>query len=105
MRAWEIRQRKAQKRARELARKERQRIRKETETFHLIVGTREPIVVDSVIGKEADESVFSATFDEVEVGMTLIVEGEDGLIQRAVVEEKHDPGEAEGAREVRARVE
>jgi hypothetical protein len=104
MRAWEIRQKRAQKRARELARKEKNKHAKETSTFRLVVVGREPEVVESVIVKNADESVAEATFDEIEPGMTLIVEGERGLIQRAAVEEKVETDEPEPVREVRVRV-
>jgi hypothetical protein len=104
MRAWEIRQKRAQKRARELARKEKNKHAKETSTFRLIVVGREPSVVESVIVKNPDESVIEATFDEIEPGMTLIVEGERGLIQRAAVEEKVEITEPELLREVRVRV-
>jgi hypothetical protein len=104
MRAWEIRQKRAQKRARELARKEKHRQTREASTFQLVVAGREPAVVESVIVKNPDESVAEATFDEIEPGMTLIVEGERGLIQRASVEEKVDVTEPEPRREVRVRV-
>ena len=103
MRAWEIRQKRAQKRARELARKEKNKHAKETATFRLVVAGREPAVVESVIVKNPDESVAEATFDEIEPGMTLIVEGERGLIQRASVEEKVEQTEPEPFREVRVR--
>ena len=104
MRAWEIRQKRAQKRARELARKEKNKNAKETSTFRLVVAGREPAVVESVIVKNPDESVLEATFDEIETGMTLIVEGERGLIQRASVEEKTEVTEPELVREVRVRI-
>ena len=104
MRAWEIRQKRAQKRARELARKEKNKQTKETSTFRLVVVGREPAVVESVIVKNPDESVAEATFEEIELGMTLIVEGERGLIQRAAVEEKVELTEPEPLREVRVRV-
>ena len=104
MRAWEIRQKRAQKRARELARKEKNKHAKETSTFRLLVTGREPSVVESVIVKNPDESVREATFDEIELGMTLSVEGERGLIQRAAVEEKVEVTEPELVREVRVRV-
>ena len=103
MRAWEIRQKRAQKRARELARKEKNKHAKETSTFRLVVAGREPAVVESVIVKNPDESVAEATFDEIELGVTLIVEGERGLIQRVVVEEKVEVTEPELVREVRVR--
>jgi hypothetical protein len=105
MRAWEIRQKRAQKRARELARKERTKSARETSTFRLVTLGHEEgaAVVESVIVKNADESVAEATFDEVEPGMTLIVEGERGLIQRASVVEKLDQIEPEAVREVRIR--
>jgi hypothetical protein len=105
MRAWEIRQKKAQKRARELARKERQKTKKESETFRLVILGRESeaAVVESVIVKNQDESVAEATFDEVETGATLIVEGATGLIQRVVVDEKIDVAEPEPRREIRVR--
>ena len=59
MRAWEIRQKRAQKRARELERKEKNKHAKETSTFRLVVAGRagEPSVVESVIVKNPDESV------------------------------------------------
>ena len=41
MRAWEIRQKRAQKRARELARKDKNKHAKETSTFRLVVAGRE----------------------------------------------------------------
>jgi len=106
MRAWEIRQKRAQKRARELARKEKNKHAKETSTFRLVVAGRagEPSIVESVIVKNPDESVAEATFDEIEPGTTLIVEGERGLIQRVVVEEKLELDEPEPVREVRVRV-
>jgi hypothetical protein len=106
MRAWEIRQKRAQKRARELARKEKNKSSKETSTFRLVVAGREgtAAVVESVIVKNADESVAEATFDEIELGVTLIVEGERGLIQRVVVEEKLELTEPELVREVRVRL-
>jgi len=104
LRAWEIRQKRAQKRARELARKEKNKHAKETSTFRLVVEGREPAVVESVIVKNPDESVAEATFEEIEPGMTLIVENERGLIQRASVEEKVELTEPEPLREVRARV-
>jgi hypothetical protein len=106
MRAWEIRQKRAQKRARELARKEKNKHAKETSTFRLVVAGRagEPAVVESVIVKNPDESVAEATFDELELGVTLIVEGERGLIQRVVVEEKVEVTEPELVREVRVRL-
>jgi len=106
MRAWEIRQKRAQKRARELARKEKNKHSKETSTFRLVVAGRagEPSVVESVIVKNPDESVAEATFEEIEPGITLIVEGERGLIQRVVVEEKLELDEPEPVREVRVRV-
>jgi hypothetical protein len=106
MRAWEIRQKRAQKRARELARKEKNKHSKETSTFRLVVAGRagEPSVVESVIVKNPDESVAEATFEEIEPGITLIVEGERGLIQRVVVEEKLELDEPEPMREVRVRV-
>ena len=105
MRAWEIRQKRAQKRARELARKEKNKSSKETSTFRLVVAGHEAsaAVVESVIIKNADESVAEATFDEIELGVTLIVEGERGLIQRVVVEEKLELTEPEPMREVRVR--
>jgi hypothetical protein len=105
MRAWEIRQKRAQKRARELARKERAKSKRETETFRLVIVGREgePSVVETVIVKNEDESVLEATFDEVETGMTLIVEGATGLIERVVVEEKVDVEEPEAVRELRVR--
>ncbi|MCM3875388.1 MAG: hypothetical protein NEA02_03105 [Thermoanaerobaculia bacterium] len=106
MRAWEIRQKRAQKRARELARKDKNKHAKETSTFRLVVAGREgdASVVASVIVKNPDESVAEATFDEIERGITLIVEGERGLIQRVVVEEKVEVTEPELVREVRVRV-
>jgi hypothetical protein len=106
MRAWEIRQKRAQKRARELARKEKNKHAKETSTFRLVVAGRggEPSVVASVIVKNPDESVAEATFEEIEPGITLIVEGESGLIQRVVVEEKLELDEPEPMREVRVRL-
>ncbi|HEX5855052.1 MAG TPA: hypothetical protein VFZ57_05485 [Thermoanaerobaculia bacterium] len=106
MRAWEIRQKRAQKRARELARKEKNKSTKETSTFRLVVAGREgdAAVVESVIVKNPDESVAEATFDEIELGITLIVEGERGLIQRVVVEEKLELTEPELMREVRVRL-
>ena len=105
MRAWEIRQKRAQKRARELARKEKNKSSKETSTFRLVVAGREgAAVVESVIVKNPDESVAEATFDEIELGVTLIVEGERGLIQRVVVEEKVEVTEPELVREVRVRL-
>ena len=106
MRAWEIRQKRAQKRARELARKDKNKHAKETSTFRLVVAGREgdASVVESVIVKNPDESVAEATFDEIELGITLIVEGERGLIQRVVVEEKVEVTEPELVREVRVRM-
>ena len=106
MRAWEIRQKRAQKRARELARKDKNKHAKETSTFRLVIAGREgdASVVETVIVKNPDESVAEATFDEIELGITLIVEGECGLIQRVVVEEKVEVTEPELAREVRVRV-
>ncbi len=106
MRAWEIRQKRAQKRARELARKDKNKHAKETSTFRLVIAGREgdASVVETVIVKNPDESVAEATFDEIELGITLIVEGERGLIQRVVVEEKVEVTEPELAREVRVRV-
>ena len=106
MRAWEIRQKRAQKRARELARKDKNKHAKETSTFRLVVAGREgdASVVETVIVKNPDESVAEATFDEIELGVTLIVEGERGLIQRVVVEEKVEVTEPELVREVRVRV-
>lgn len=105
MRAWEIRQKRAQKRARELARKDKNKHAKETSTFRLVVAGREgdASVVETVIVKNPDESVAEATFDEIELGITLIVEGERGLIQRVVVEEKTEVTEPELVREVRVR--
>jgi hypothetical protein len=105
MRAWEIRQKRAQKRARELARKDKNKHAKETSTFRLVVAGREgdASVVETVIVKNPDESVAEATFDEIELGITLIVEGERGLIQRVVVEEKVEITEPELVREVRVR--
>lgn len=105
MRAWEIRQKKAQKRARELARKERQKAKKESDTFRLVIAGREAeaTVVESVIVKNPDESVAEATFDEVSTGTTLIVEGANGLIQRVVVDEKIDVAEPEPLKEIRVR--
>ena len=105
MRAWEIRQKRAQKRARELARKDKNKHAKETSTFRLVVAGREgdASVVETVIVKNPDESVAEATFDEIELGVTLIVEGERGLIQRVVVEEKVEVTEPELVREVRVR--
>ena len=106
MRAWEIRQKRAQKRARELARKDKNKHAKETSTFRLVVAGREAdaSVVETVIVKNPDESVAEATFDEIELGITLIVEGDRGLIQRVVVEEKVEVTEPELVREVRVRV-
>ena len=106
MRAWEIRQKRAQKRARELARKDKNKHAKETSTFRLVVAGREgdASVVETVIVKNPDESVAEATFDEIQLGITLIVEGERGLIQRVVVEEKVEVTEPELVREVRVRV-
>ena len=106
MRAWEIRQKRAQKRARELARKDKNKHAKETSTFRLVVAGKEgdASVVETVIVKNPDESVAEATFDEIELGITLIVEGERGLIQRVVVEEKVEVTEPELVREVRVRV-
>jgi hypothetical protein len=106
MRAWEIRQKRAQKRARELARKDKNKHAKETSTFRLVIAGREgdASVVETVIVKNPDESVAEATFDEIELGITLIVEGERGLIQRVVVEEKVEVTEPELVREVRVRV-
>jgi hypothetical protein len=106
MRAWEIRQKRAQKRARELARKDKNKHAKETSTFRLVVAGREgdASVVETVIVKNPDESVAEATFDEIELGVTLIVEGDRGLIQRVVVEEKTEVTEPELVREVRVRV-
>ena len=106
MRAWEIRQKRAQKRARELARKDKNKHAKETSTFRLVVAGREgdASVVETVIVKNPDESVAEATFDEIELGVTLIVEGDRGLIQRVVVEEKVEVTEPELVREVRVRV-
>lgn len=106
MRAWEIRQKRAQKRARELARKDKNKHAKETSTFRLVVAGKEgdASVVESVIVKNPDESVAEATFDEIELGVTLIVEGDRGLIQRVVVEEKVEVTEPELVREVRVRV-
>jgi hypothetical protein len=103
-RAFEIRQKKAQKRARELARKEK-RAKKEADTFRLVVLGRETeaAVIESVIVKNPDESVAEATFDEVEPGAVLIVEGENGLIVRVVVVEKIDVAEPEPLREIRVR--
>ena len=105
MRAWEIRQKRAQKRARELARKDKNKHAKETSTFRLVVAGREgdASVVETVIVKNPDESVAEATFDEIELGITLIVEGERGLIQRVVVEEKVEVTEPELVRDVRVR--
>jgi len=106
MRAWEIRQKRAQKRARELARKDKNKHAKETSTFRLVVAGREgdASVVETVIVKNPDESVAEATFDEIELGITLIVEGDRGLIQRVVVEETGEVTEPELVREVRVRV-
>src|SRR3974377_1654644 len=74
MRAWEIRQKRAQKRARELARKEKHRQTREASTFQLVVAGREPAVVESVIVKNPDESVAGATFAEIEPGAPLTVD-------------------------------
>jgi hypothetical protein len=107
MRAWEIRQKRAQKRARELARKEKQKTKKGTETFRVVIIGRETEATDveTVIIKNEDESVLEATFDEIEAGNTLIIEGATGLIERAVVEEKVDleEPEQEPVRELRVR--
>jgi hypothetical protein len=105
MRAWEIRQKKAQKRARELARKEHQKTKKESDTFRLVIAGRESeaTVVETVIVKNEDESVSEATFDEVETGTTLIVESATGLIQRVVVHEKIDVTEPEPVKEIRVK--
>ncbi len=104
MRAWEIRQKKAAKRARELARKEKRRAAKASEGFRLLVLGRESeaTVVESVIVKKPDESVAEATFDEVTPEMILIIEGERGLIERAVVDQKIESAEG-GSRELRVR--
>jgi hypothetical protein len=56
-----------------------------------------------VIVKNPDESVAEATFDDVEPGAVLIVEGENGLIVRVVVVEKIDVAEPEPLREIRVR--
>ena len=105
MRAWEIRQKRAQKRARELARKEKRQHSKEVDTFLLVVQGRESEAtpVETVIVKNPDESVTEATFDEVDSGMVLIIEGKTGLIERVVVEEKVEPAEPEAVREIRVR--
>lgn len=105
MRAWEIRQKRAQKRARELARKEKQKTKKGTEMFRVAIIGREgeAVMVETVIIKNEDESVLEATFDEIEAGTTLIIEGSTGLIERAVVEEKIDIAEPEPNRELRVR--
>lgn len=105
MRAWEIRQKKAQKRARELARKEKQHHKKLTDVFKLVITGRETeaMMVETVIVKNVDESVAEATFDEVGLGTTLIVEGANGLIERVVVDEKVEITEPEPGRELRVR--
>ena len=104
MRAWEIRQKRAQKRARELARKEKKQRDKSVATFRLVIdGEAEPLEVESVIVKNEDESVAEAVFDEVETGMNLIIEGKTGLIERVVVDEKVEVDEPEPVRELRVR--
>jgi hypothetical protein len=104
MRAWEIRQKRAQKRARELARKEKKQRDKSIATFRLVIaGEAEALDVESVIVKNEDESVVEATFDEVDAGMSLIVEGKTGLIERVVVDEKIEVPEPEPIRELRVR--
>jgi hypothetical protein len=105
MRAWEIRQKRAQKRARELARKEKRQKEKVNETFRVVVVGREAeaTAVASVIVKNPDESVMEATFDEVDAGMNLIIEGKSGLIERVVVDEKIEAEEPEPVRELRVR--
>ncbi len=105
MRAWQIRQKKAQKRARELARKEKRRTAKASEGFRLLVLGRESeaTLVESVIVKNTDDSVSEATFDEVTPEMTLIIEGKRGLIERAVVDQKIESTGLGGSRELRVR--
>jgi hypothetical protein len=104
MRAWEIRQKRAQKRARELARKEKKQRDKSIATFRLVIaGETEALDVESVIVKYEDESVSEATFEEVDAGMNLIVEGKTGLIERVVVDEKIEVPEPEPIRELRVR--
>jgi hypothetical protein len=105
MRAWEIRQKRAQKRARELARKEKKQRDKSVSTFRLVMDGHEAeaMEVESVIVKNEDESVSEATFDEVDTGMSLIVEGKTGLIERVVVHEKVELEEPEPVRELRVR--
>jgi hypothetical protein len=105
MRAWEIRQKRAAKRARELARKEKKSRDKSVETFRLVIVGREAeaTAVESVIVKNEDESVIEATFDEVDTGMSLIIEGASGLIERVVVDEKISAEEPEPIRELRVR--
>ena len=105
MRAWEIRQKRAQKRARELARKEKKQRDKSIATFRLVIDGRdaEALDVESVIVKNEDESVSEAAFDEVDTGMNLIIEGKTGLIERVVVDEKVEVEEPEPMRELRVR--
>lgn len=107
MRAWEIQKRKAQKRRREADRRERRREAAQNNAFKLIfrdaAGKETETMTHSVIVKNSDESVYDAGFEEVEAGMTLVVEGHMGLIERAVIEEKVEPLEEGGIRILRTR--
>lgn len=93
MRPWEIQRKKAEKRRREAERRERRRDSREKAFFTLrLEGATEADAretrTESVIVKRSDESVYDAGFVELEPGMTILVEGAMGLIERAVVEEK-----------------
>ena len=87
---WEIQRKRAEKRRREEQRRERKKgPQSEPSRFRLIKfgtsGESTEQVVASVIIKNEDESVTEAGFEEIEPGMSLVVEDEKGLIQRAIV--------------------
>jgi len=108
MRSWEVRRRKAEKRRREADRREKRRATRGERQFRLVrvdagSGEVSETFMEEVIVKNRDESVFAAAYDEIQEGMVLVVEGESGRIERAVVEEKLEGSEEDPVRTVRIR--
>ncbi len=109
MKPWEIQRKRAEKRRREEARRERKNApRTAAQNFRIVRveggGELVETLVESVIVKNVDESVYEASYEEVEAGMTLVVEDSRGLIARAVVEEKVDADEEGSLRTLKIRV-
>ena len=98
MKPFQIQKKRAEKRRREEARRERRKGPKQAPVnFRVLTrtasGETSELLVESVIVKNPDASVHEAVYDEIEAGMTLVLENARGLIEHAVVEEKIDSTE------------